>query len=77
MQLFTTEADYLPQVARMKEPFDLIRFNLEHASFEDVLAAIRVQYPDNPGLVLYKHGNTVAIQQSGGDCKVGERGVPI
>jgi len=39
MQLFTTEADYLPQVARMKEPFDQIRFNLEHVSFEDVLAA--------------------------------------
>ncbi len=77
MQLFTTEADYLPQVARMKEPFDLIRFKLEHVSFEDVLAALRVQYSDHPGLALYKHGNTISIQHSGGDCGMGRGGVKI
>ena len=77
MELFTKEADYLPQVKRMKEPFDLIRFALKHVTFADVLAAIRVQYPDKPGLVLYKHGNTVAIQQSGGECGIGKQGVQI
>lgn len=77
MQLFTTEKDYLPQVARMKEPYDLIRFNLEHASFDDVLAAIRVQYPNHKELALYKHGNTIAIQHSGGECGMGMKGVRI
>ena len=77
MELFTTEKDYLPEVARMEKPFDLIRFNIELVSFDDVLAAVRVQYPEKTALVLYKHGNTVAIQYSGGKCGVGERGVPL
>ncbi len=77
MQIFTTESDYLLEIARMKEPFDLVRFNLEHVSFMEVMDAVRAQYPDRHELIFYKHGNTVAIQQSGGDCTVGERGVPL
>lgn len=77
MQIFTTEKDYLPRVADMKDPYDLIRFNLELVSFDDVLAAIRAQYPNHRGLALYKHGNTIAIQQCGGDCGMGVKGVSI
>ncbi len=77
MELYTTEKDYLPKVADMKEPYDLIRFTLKLVSFDDVLAALRVQYPDRHELILYMHGDTLAIQQSGGKCGVGDRGVPL
>ena len=77
MELFTTEKDYLPRVADMTEPFDLIRFKLELVSFDDVLAAIRSQYPNHCELALYKHGDTISIQQCGGDCGMGKWGVPV
>lgn len=77
MQIFTMENEYLLQVADMKEPFDQIRFNLERVSFEDVVAAVRAQYPDRHELIIYKHGNTVAIQQSGGTCGIGRSGVAV
>jgi len=77
MELFTTEQDYLVRVGEMKEPFDLIRFDLQLVSFDDVLAAIRIQYPNHRELALYKHGNTIAIQYTGGKCGMGSRGVRI